>query len=154
MARAIIKDRGWNRIQVDIAKLGNSSVKVGFLAGGPSQDGTPVVHYATWNEFGTESIPSRPFMRRTADQQKKSLASRNGQFAYLVRNLIARRLSVNKILDSLGLYYQSKVRETIRNSKSWAVPNSPLTIKLKKSSTPLIEHGVMIGAVNYEKIKG
>jgi hypothetical protein len=151
MANVIRRDRGWNRIQLDIAALKDRSVKVGFLAGGPSQDGTPVVDYATWNEFGTESIPSRPFMRRTADQERRSLRTANGQFALLIKQMISRRLNPNQVLNAVGLYYQSKVRETIRTSKSWAVPNSPLTIKMKKSSTPLIDHGILIGAVNYEK---
>jgi hypothetical protein len=43
-----------------------------------------------------------------------------------------------------------KVQETIRNAKSWAVPNAPETIEQKGSSSPLIDTGRMVGAVRYE----
>jgi len=153
MANAVIKDRGWIRISRNIHDLGNQSVKVGLLSGGPSQGGTPIVHYAYWNEFGTENIPSRPFLRRTIDEQAKTLASRNGKFAQLVRELISARLNTNQCLDWIGLYFQNEIRKTIRTSASWAAPNSAYTIQLKGSSTPLIDHAMLIGAVNYQKTR-
>ncbi len=145
-----IIDRGWKRIKTEIEALRNRGVKVGMLAGGPSQDGVRIVDYAAFNEFGTESIPSRPFMRRTADEAERPII----QFtASITQRLIAGQIGVEGVLDSLGLWYQMRIRATIRSSPSWAAPNSPMTIALKGSSVPLIDHGVMVGAVNYEKTR-
>lgn len=155
MASVIRRDRGWNRIKVDISALNGRRVKVGLLAGGPVQDGVRVVDYATWNEYGTaDGIPSRPFMRRTADFARRNLNRKNGRFAALIERMIAGGLSGSQVLDGIGLWYQAEIRKTIRTSKSWATPLSPTTIAAKKSSVPLIDNAIMIGAINYEKTRG
>lgn len=145
-----IRDMGWIRIKSDIAALKGRGVKVGLLAGGPKQDGVPVVEYATLNEFGTENIPSRPFMRKTSDDAQKPITP---FAASVTRRLLANQVNPDGVLDSLGLWYQARIRATIRSSPSWAVANAPMTIAAKGSSTPLIDQGIMIGAVNYEKTR-
>lgn len=148
----VILDRGWNRIKHDCVELRNQGVKVGFRAGGPSKDGVPVVDYATFNEFGTSdgNIPSRPFMRRTADEAEKPIRA---FAATVVRQLVNNRLNVNGVMSALGQWYRARIQHTIRNSKSWAIPNAPSTIKAKKSSTPLIDDAVMIGSVDFERTR-
>lgn len=150
MARAVIIDRGWNRIKTDIRALQNEGVKVGIRSTAGSNNGVKIVDIAVFNEFGTSTIPSRPFMRRTADQSKSYVPN---FAASLAKGLLNNKLTVSQVMNRLGLFYQDKIRETIRLSKSWAVPNAPSTIKQKKSSTPLIDQGIMLGAVDYERTK-
>lgn len=151
VSRVIIIDRGWMRIKADATQLAGQGVKVGLRStAGTSADGVRIVDYATFNEFGTEHIPARPFMRRTADtaEGKVSAAAKT-----LAKNLVAGRLNVNQVLDQLGLLYQSLIRNTIRSTPSWAAPNAPATIRRKKSSVPLIDTGMMLGAVDFERTK-
>lgn len=145
-------DRGWANIRLLIVALKGQGVKVGLRAGGPSKDGVPIIHYATWNEFGTADgrIPPRPFMRRTYDTSKEE-AQRFA--ASLVNNLIRGKMSVDQLMHALGMWYQARIRATIRNSVSWAKPNAPSTIAMKGSSTPLIDDAMMIGNIDYERTK-
>lgn len=149
MARnTILIDHGWKGIQRDIAKLRGRAVKVGLRAGGPSNKGVPVVQYAAFQELGTDRIPARPFMRRTADMGTAPLQ----KFAQsLVARLMAGQISVEAVLDSMGLWYQARIRATIRSAKTWAAPNSPKTIKRKKSSSPLIDDAIMLNSIDYQK---
>jgi hypothetical protein len=150
MARAVIIDRGWLRIKTNMAELQGQGVKVGIRSTAGQVDGVRIVDYATFNEFGTSRIPSRPFMRRTADQAKSYVPD----FAKrLTKGLIEQKITVNQLFNQLGLFYQDKIRKTILSSPSWAVPNSPITIKRKKSSVPLVDTGAMVGAVDYERTR-
>lgn len=148
-------DRGWKEIKRDCSDLHRQAVKVGFRAGGPSHNDVPVLHYATWNEFGTADghVPSRPFMRRTADLAVRDVRNSNSLMVVVVRRMLRGNMSANQILDALGMWFQAQIRATIRNSRSWAKPNAPATIAIKGSSTPLIDDAIMIGTVDYQKTR-
>lgn len=154
MAKTVVRrDRGWNQIRLNVAALANRGVKVGLLAGSPSQDGVAVIDYATWNEYGTATIPARPFMRTTSDRVARPMRAKTGINAVNVRRITMGDLTPEQMLDRIGLWYQAQIRHTIRTARSWAAPNAPYTIARKGSTSPLIEHGVMIGAINYEKTR-
>lgn len=152
MARATIIDHGWLRIKAQCQELNRQGVKVGIRSTAGSQDGVRIVDYAVWNEFGTEDgkVPSRPFMRRTADQARTYLPAFMNNIVY---GVIDRHITPDQALLRLGLLYQLKIRETILSSPDWAIPNAPYTIAKKGSSHPLIDHGVMIGAVDFERVR-
>ena len=68
MARVSVKvqRRGGKKLQRllrEAGKGGVSGVKGGFFSTAKYDDkrGTPVAAVAAWNEFGTETIPERPF---------------------------------------------------------------------------------------------
>jgi hypothetical protein len=152
MSRAVIIDHGWMRIKTQVAELKGQGVKVGIRSTAGSHDGVRIVDYAVWNEFGTEDghVPSRPFMRRTADQARTYLPN---FMKGIVKGVVENRISVDQSMARLGLLYQSKIREMILASPTWAKPNAPSTIKAKGSSVPLVDTGAMVGAVDYERIK-
>jgi hypothetical protein len=143
-------DMGLKRIAADIKELGGYEVHVG-LHGSETYEGTSVIDIGMYNEFGTSrGIPARPFMSRTYDEQVNNAVT----FAkHLAGGVIDRKISVTKALTDLGMWYQSEVQKTIRNAKTWAIPNAPGTIKAKGSSSPLIDTGRMVGAVRYEIVK-
>lgn len=151
VGRTILVDRGWTNIKTKVKRLEGMGVKVGIRSTAGSQDGVRIVDYAVWNEFGTDDgrVPARPFMRQTADKNKRYVA---GFISNLARQVL-QGISSESALDRIGLMYQAKIRETIRESKSWAVPNATRTIKEKGSSTPLIDHGMLHGAIDYEKVR-
>lgn len=149
MAKAIIIDRGWLKIKADCMQLRGQGVKVG-LRSGPMNNGVAVVDYATFNEFGTQDIPSRPFMRRTADLSQRDLRA----FAkFLTQRLLTRNLNVDGVMNSLGLWYKTRIQQTIRSARAWAAPNSKATITTKGSSAPLIDDAIMINSVDYQRTR-
>ena len=141
------KDYGFKRIELDFKALRGRGVKVGLM-GNEEVEGVSVVDYATYNEFGTSrGIPARPFMQRTADENKEVVT----QFTeHLVGRMIDGKLTDDDVLKNLGMKYQALMQKTVRDAKSWAVPNAPGTIARKGSSSPLIDTGRMVGAIRYE----
>ena len=103
-----------------------------------------VVDVAWMNEFGTEKIPSRPFLKTGT------------RIAYeLLRKDIARAVKktnngkdLRKELKKIGEVARSIVQQTITEFSE--PPNSPITIERKGSDNPLIDTGLMRASVNYK----
>lgn len=150
MAGVRVIDRGWKRAMQACKILDGKGVKVGILAGaGQDPEGTDLVEIAAYNEFGTDTAPSRPFIRTTADEiEKGPMQNYAGR---LVKGMLGGTISPTVVLDSLGMWVVQRMRSKVRKSPSWAVANSPKTIAAKGSSVPLIEHGSMVRAIDYEK---
>lgn len=153
-------DLGEDRIRRTIAEMkktpGGPHVQVGFLDASKLHDqasettGKPVtvVEVALANEFGTDTIPERPFMRTSA----KELAPRMKALgAQLIAAVIAGRMTVDQALDRLGLTAQTAIKKTIDD---WKIPpNSPSTIARKGADNPLVDTGQMRNSVQYVKVK-
>lgn len=115
--------------------------------GNEEAEGTTVVDYGLYNEFGTRFSPARPFMATTADQNKELL---NKFTTFLVGRMIDGKITDDTLLKNLGAKYQSLIQKTIRDAKNWAVPNANSTIAMKGSTSPLIDTGRMVQSVRYE----
>ena len=150
MVVVIDKDKGYKRIFNDIKQLDGRGVKVG-LFGGEENDGVSVVDYAVYNEFGTSRIPARPFMQTTADKYRDEIMKFS---SFLVGKMIDGQLKPDRVLRNLGEEYKKKIQSVIRDAKDWAEPNAASTVAQKGSSSPLIDSGRMVNAVNYELIGG
>jgi len=147
MAKVKDKDRGYQAFKKQLEEISGHHVVVGIRgeAGAASvEDGGPTVaQYATWNEFGTETIPERSFLRSTVDENKTKY------FGMLEKALGKKKEEdLDKALAILGEVAASDVRAKIVNGPF--VPNSPATIAAKGSSKPLIDTGTMRNAVSYE----
>jgi phage gpG-like protein len=140
-------DKGWRQIKLNMEQLKGRHVKVGITADSGSVDGTTVIDYATYNEFGTRSIPARPFMATTADRYRDQTVK---VAEAMIGQVLDQRYTVDTMLARLGAWYQAKVQQTIRDAKEWAVPNDPKTIAMKGSSSPLIDTGRLVQSVRYE----
>lgn len=133
-----------DRITKALVKSGR--VRVGFpRSTGSYDDGTKVVDVAIWNEFGTENIPPRPFMRN-------SIAAHKGEYKDLGRQLakevIKGRKTVKQGLEELGLLAASDIQDEITNLRE--PPLAQVTIDRKGSSKPLIDTGKLRQSVTYE----
>jgi len=146
MVKFIDKDRGYKRIKIDMKALDGKAVKVGVM-GGAENNGVAIVDYAVWNEFGTSRIPARPFMAKTADENRDTVQKFAG---FLIGKVIDGQLSVDRALKNLGEFYQLKIQMNIRTAKEWAEPNAPATIAMKGSSSPLIDQGRLVQSIRYE----
>lgn len=107
---------------------------------------TSVAVIAAKNEFGSPSdrIPERPFLR---------VGVNNGmpRYSLLLANLIPKVLqgtvTIDDMLGSMGTVAVGEVQKQIRTGSY--KPNSPYTVALKGSSTPLIDTGQMIQSIQW-----
>lgn len=109
--------------------LRGQKVRVGIFENATTDDGKLVAEYATYNEFGTEHIPARPFMRNTI---KAHAADWQKTFAGNVAPQPDDPSTIYKALQTVGVQAVGHIQETI--SSSMPPPNAPSTIR-KKTKT-------------------
>src|SRR5690242_16408211 len=96
MATKVI-DKGWAKLKREIGLASERVVAVGVIDGGaphPSGAGS-VGEVATWNHYGTSTIPARPFITRPIDMRRPEIEK-------LVQRVVA-GISSNKISAETGL---------------------------------------------------
>lgn len=127
-----------------LKELQGMEVRIGFQAGKATEaDGTDICDIAAWNELGTAHSPSRPFIRKSVDENVGKINS----FLKGMKGDLARGASAEQILKQIGIFQKDLMQEKIRNG-SFA-PNAPATIRKKGSDKPLIDTGRMRQSVDY-----
>lgn len=142
-----IRDR-WTpegiRLQRELEKLASMEVCIGFQHGEASEeDGTDICDVAAWNELGTEHMPSRPFLRKSVDENEDGIID----FLQEKRDGLIAGASAEQILKEIGLFQKDLVQEKITEGDF--TPDAPSTVRKKGSSKPLIDSGRMRQSVNY-----
>lgn len=138
----IDKDMGYQTIITNLSRL-EGTVKVGIMAdAGSEKDGASLVEVATYNEFGTQHIPARPFVRQTTDKGAW------GSMAARLEDRVAHGMDPHQALEILGNKAEGDMKATI--GRGHFVPNAPNTIKQKGSSQPLIDTGRMRNSVSHK----
>lgn len=120
-------------------------VKVGVLENSKYPDGTPVPLVAFWNEYGTRTAPPRPFFRDTIEQNKKNWSEK-------VVSDAKKGLNVTQILGSVGLLMQSDIQTAIMTFDN--PPNSPTTIAIKGTDSPLRRTMLLYDSIKSEVVEG
>lgn len=149
MARSgvIDKDQGWGRILRETRKAKSSGVKVGVLSGaGEYPDGPDIVMIAAANEFGSDNVPARPFMRGAADEHRQDI---NLTKERLWTQVLRGRLTVEQALGMLGSYHQGQVQEYMTALDT--PPNAPRTVAEKGDDNPLIDTGRLRRSIEWER---
>ena len=134
---------GWDRLTPEgekffrqIDELQDKEVFVGFQAGKVADDrGVDMAQIAMWNELGTSTAPSRPFLRKSVDENAQQLKS------------ITAGGTAEQSLKQIGVFGVGLVQEKIESGSY--EPNAPSTIRRKKSDKPLIDTGKMRQSVKY-----
>nr|WP_255695958.1 hypothetical protein [Achromobacter sp. MY14] len=126
-------------------------VKFGIQAnaGKDPETGADLLDIAIINEFGTEHIPARPALRDFAEKNGQVLGQAIDRAAAAVQE---GRITVDSALDQLGTFAEKHQKAHFQQSKKWAEPNAPSTVAKKGSDVPLIDDGLLVGAVRYEKV--
>lgn len=142
-------DRGFKKIVRELGKVKNAPyVKIGILSEAGSYEtggNANLADVATWNEFGTSRIPSRPFMAQTFDlfqQETKSfIENEHGK-------VLDGKQSEEQALAKIGVFYQGKTQETFVKGEFAA--NAPFTVERKGSSKPLIDTGRLRQSITHQ----
>lgn len=147
MSKSTFKDidKGWKKALSAIADLKKVGVKTGLQSdAGVNNDNVSIVEYAAFNEFGTATIPARPFIASTADDKRVSWSAVMDK---MVGEAVLGKVSVKYALEIVGQKMESDIKTkitTLREPK-----NADSTIALKGSSNPLIDTGTMRNSVRY-----
>jgi hypothetical protein len=147
MARGgpIERDLGYAKILAELGALERTVVNVGIQNDGTSSDsGVLVAHYAAVNEFGGGHVPERSFMRSTFDETVDKL---NKTRARLVGGVYDGKMTAKVASGLIGELHQQDIQKKITSHPPPA--NAPATVKRKKSSGTLIDHGVMRQSVRW-----
>ena len=139
-----------NDIKQQAAK--NKSVLVGIQGKGAErndEDGklseaANNVDIAVANEFGTDKIPERSFIRASVKKHARDYRKLNAAAAKLI---LDGQMTVDKYLGQLGARAQADMQNFAVDLKS--PPNAPSTIKRKKTENPLVETTQMVNSINY-----
>lgn len=154
MSRVEDKDLGLNRIIRTLNKdLDGVVVKVGVQAkdkavrrgkgGSIRNTDQPLAVIAAIHEFGLGDMPQRSFLRSAYDENLPVI----DKMIQRVANGAVFGLGTNAALNRLGNVVQGMVQRKIVDGPF--VPNSPATIKRKKSSKPLIDTGHLRQSIRY-----
>jgi len=101
-----------------------------------------------WNEYGTDTIPERSFIRAGYDENRKYI---EGEAEKLVAKVVDQTINPNEAANVLGAVAKGKIQEFAIDLRS--PPNAAMTIAKKGSSNPLVDTGEMIRSIDY-KVNG
>lgn len=131
----------------EIERLKRLQVRVGYERGKTVYDDkskeVDVTDVAMFNELGTSSSPSRPFLRKSVDENESRI--KNACSTQLKK--IAQGGTSGACLKEIGAFGVKIVQEKIRDGEY--VPDAPATVRKKGSDKPLIDTGLMRQSVHY-----
>ncbi|OOF52560.1 hypothetical protein [Rodentibacter trehalosifermentans] len=127
-------------------ELDGAQIKIGIQADekGEYENGASVLDVAAWNEFGTNKIPSRPFIRQCFSDNLPALEKGLRIVAVKVLNGEEPKIA----LSQLGQWYQDKQKECLLHFP-WK-PNAASTVKAKGSSKPLVDTSQLVNSIRYK----
>ncbi|GBR56495.1 hypothetical protein [Gluconobacter sphaericus] len=135
-------------------------LNAGFLEGATTTDGKPMAEIAAYNEFGTEHIPARPFMRNTVAKNQAewprllaaSLKVCGGDMEKAI-DMTANRIvaQIQHEIETLQdpPLSQSTIDARLRNDKRRGTLK---TVNMATAAKPLIDTGHMLNSVGYEVV--
>jgi hypothetical protein len=139
------KDLGLKRFVRELQSARTAFVTVGVHQGSKDAQGTDIAEYAAANEYGTDNIPDRPFMRTSFDNN----------VAQIQRDMAAGYASVQtgnsvfRALSTIGNKHQDRIQNIIE-TVDFLPRLSEATVKAKKGSTKtLIDSGAMKNSIRY-----
>jgi hypothetical protein len=137
-------DKGYAAIMRELKRAQRREVAVGVLTGSVDAEGTSIAEYATYNEFGTGRIPSRPALGITFDESKAVITQ---DFHREVRAILDRGQTADGALTKIGLKHAQRIQSTITN-RNILPALAPSTVKAKKGSTKtLVDTGAFANAI-------
>jgi hypothetical protein len=143
MAHVTERDLGYNAIRAQLRMAGGMEVAVGILAGSKNE-GHPIAEYAADNEYGTDRIPSRPFMRTAFDENRADIQA---DFTKQSMGLLQGKRTAHQTLTIIGQKQADRIKNTITD-RDFLPRLSPVTVARKKGSEKtLVDTGAMVNAV-------
>lgn len=140
--------RGGDKFRQRLTELAKQAatakVRVGIIeqANYDGSDGESVAQVAFWNEYGTATIPPRPFFRNTIAEHKDEWPKQAAEM------LEVNGGDVRQALADMGEGVKGQIVETIQAFRE--PPNAAATVKKKGFDKPLIDTGTLWRSIDYE----
>jgi predicted molibdopterin-dependent oxidoreductase YjgC len=140
-------DRGMSGFLKAVSELKKSSLKVGVFSDAVNNEqkgAAYVADYAIANEYGTERIPERSFLRSTIDEKHDEWSK---GLSDVLMNAAKNKTSIDNELYKIGAIARSDIIDKIDSDIS--PKNAPATIKKKgagKNKT-LVDTGVLRSSI-------
>lgn len=140
--------RGGDKFRQRLAELAaqatTAKVRVGIIeqANYEGSDGESVAQVAFWNEYGTATIPPRPFFRNTIAEHKDEWPKQAAEM------LEANGGDVRQALADMGEVVKGQIKMTIQDFRE--PPNAAATVKQKGFDKPLTNKGTLWGRIDCE----
>jgi hypothetical protein len=157
MGRGVVVKR--NKLLEQLRELGarQPTVVVGVIGskaaeahkGEHGHSEATVAEVATWNHFGTSTIPARPAITTALTQHGDELRKLQTRIA---GGIVEGKLTIQQGLGLLGEAAVGFIKQTIADGVP--PPNAESTIEAKGSATPLIDKGQFRGSISYEVRNG
>jgi len=141
--------RSGQTLQDVVKRLQDSAITVGIHKTEgvhKNSNGATVVEVGTYNEYGTERIPERSFLRSTVN---RNLPVYKGKMkdAYLGA-IRGTGMNLRAAMSFIGGDVSDDVRKTIIEFTD--PPNAPSTIKAKGRDDPLVDTGQMRDSIKWK----
>lgn len=149
------KDLGWNKLYKLTQKLkgGKIYAKAGVLSNGNARNDGPIdnVTLAMIQEFGTDRIPARSFVRAPfADNRLKY----EGILKKVLTKVYGGDIpALMPGLNAIGLAMATDMKKRITTGAGIPPPNAPSTIAAKGSSRPLVDTGQLVGSITHAVVE-
>lgn len=132
------------RFEKMLKELNGLQVRIGFQRGeATDENGTDMCDIAAWNELGTVNSPSRPFLRKSVDENESEINA----FLKSSKKKLLCGVSAEQVLKEIGIFQKDLIQEKITEGSF--EPNAESTIRRKGSDKPLIDTGKMRQSVNF-----
>lgn len=140
------------RLKRELDRCKDAYVEVGIYdKAGEYEDGTSVIMVALWNEFGTESIPSRPFLRNAVLGEAAKI---NAWRVEVIRKIFHGQMTGRQALEALGFRVRELIRKSIRSDTP--PPNAPATLARKRADgvppRTLVHTQLLLRSVEYRVV--
>jgi HK97 gp10 family phage protein len=144
-AKVSHKREGRDRLMARLKAARGLAVQVGVVGGEPREDQGPTnVELAIYHEFGTSTLPARPFLRpallEKREQHVKFLQTALGQ-------VVSGGKDLHEMLEALGLKAAADVRHFVQAGKV-RPKSSDETNRRKGSTKTLIDTGQLVNAID------
>ncbi len=152
MAKIIIDDRAFRKLERELDKAQSQSVRVGVLStkgGTEKHPDAPItmIELAAIHEFGAPQagIPERSFIRSAfeSNDEFKAFATK------LVTAIVDGRMTVDRAYQLLGEWGIGQVRDNI-TKRDIPPPLKPETVQKKGSRKPLVDTGRLLQSIQWE----
>lgn len=137
-------DKGFKAFRAEMQRARNATVEIGIHQDAKNED-LSIAEYGAYNEFGTENIPERSFMRSTFDENQSDI---NADMAKRYDQVKTGKIGVHRALSLIGLKHAQDIQDKIGSNISPA--NSESTIARKKSTKTLIDTGAMRQSIRHK----
>lgn len=136
-------------------RFNKQGVSIGYIEGKSPEDKRPVLtnlKIATWQSFGTHTIPPRPYLKPALLTNEKRIHEILEQ-ALVDEGLSGKTGAVNKALNIVGQLVRDTAKENITKQRNF-VPLAPSTIAARqrgkfKGTKALIRTGALRNAIQY-----